>query len=145
MCRASCTTAHYHAAVPSFRVCVVVSCRSRVCSPFSRVRGTLSSLKRPGRRGVVATPILKMERTVCTTMRLSFTTSSSVGHEKVQSYTLGVNPKGGRAKGDPLAGCVWRFNAKRKMHLQGPRPWWWVAGRCLCRRGFVGWCKLLIV
>ena len=46
-------------------------------------------------------------------------------------------PKGGRAKGCPLAGCVWRFNAKRKMHLQGP----WVAGRCLCRCGFAGWCN----
>ena len=45
-------------------------------------------------------------------------------------------PKRGRAKGGPLAGCVWRFNDKRKMHLQGPRPWWWVTGRCLCRCGF---------
>ena len=26
-------------------------------------------------------------------------------------------PKGGWAKGCPLEGCVWRFNAKRKMHL----------------------------
>ena len=31
-------------------------------------------------------------------------------------------PKGGRAKGGPLAGCVWRFNAKIKNALAGSAP-----------------------
>ena len=63
----------------------------------------------------------------------------AVGEVTLEARTW-CEPKGGRAKG-ALAGCVWRFNAKRKMHLQGPRPWWWVAGRCLCRSGFAGWCN----
>ena len=69
-----------------------------------------------------------------------FTRSDQRSEDRIARVIWG-EPKGDWAKGGPLEGCVWRFNAKRKTHFKGPCPWWWVMGRCLCRCGFAGWCN----
>ena len=45
-------------------------------------------------------------------------------------FFFGVTPKGAGRKSALLTDCAWN-SVRRNMHLQGPRPWWWLMGRML--------------